>query len=105
MTGPSATGSLKGTPISMMSAPASAAAATILALASSEGSPAVMYAMSPSSLASASALNLRSILPARFSVAGLEPARALATFSPEDFELGELDIARQDFHVFVAAAG
>src|SRR5580704_7646797 len=42
MTGPSATGSLNGTPSSIMSAPASAAASTILALASSEGSPAVM---------------------------------------------------------------
>jgi hypothetical protein len=48
---------------------------------------------------------LRSILPARFSVAGLAPAWVLATFSPEDFEVGELDIARQDFHIFVAAAG
>ena len=47
--GPSATGSLNGTPSSITSAPASAAASTIFSLASSDGSPAVMYATRPSS--------------------------------------------------------
>src|ERR1700735_1641891 len=61
--------------------------------------------MSPSSPASASARNLRSILPVRSSAEGFPPAPALDCFATENFEVGELDIARQDFHVFVAAAG
>src|SRR5688572_20600199 len=46
MVGPSATGSLKGTPSSMMSAPASARASSSAAVSSSEGNPAVMYGIS-----------------------------------------------------------
>ena len=49
MVGPSARGSLNGIPSSMTSAPASANARTNLCVASSEGSPAVMYAMMPNS--------------------------------------------------------
>ena len=41
MTGPSAMGSLKGTPSSMMSAPPSASACMISGVASAKGSPAV----------------------------------------------------------------
>src|SRR6267378_7609490 len=47
--GPSASGSLNGTPSSITSAPASARARTNLCVASSDGSPAVMYATMPSS--------------------------------------------------------
>src|SRR6267378_1249768 len=47
--GPSASGSLKGTPSSMTSAPASASARTYFNEASREGSPATMYATMPSS--------------------------------------------------------
>src|SRR6266478_2838239 len=48
MVGPSASGSLKGTPSSITSAPASASASTNFSVASSDGSPAVMYATMPS---------------------------------------------------------
>src|SRR6266404_315695 len=54
MVGPSASGSLNGTPSSITSAPASARARTNLCVASSDGSPAVMYATMPSSPAARS---------------------------------------------------
>src|SRR5450755_4770650 len=61
--------------------------------------------MSPSSPTSASARNLRSILPPRFSAAGFSPARELASFVLGSLEGEVLDIARKDFHILVAAAG
>src|SRR5690242_7976291 len=62
MVGPSARGSLKGTPSSITSAPASASAITNFSVASSEGSPAVMYATIPSSPASRKTRNRSWIL-------------------------------------------
>src|SRR5580658_2967519 len=47
MMGPSASGSLKGTPNSITSAPASIAASTISRVTSRLGSPAVIYATKP----------------------------------------------------------
>src|SRR6516162_3039789 len=91
MVGPSARGSLKGTPSSMMSAPASARARANLCVASSEGSPAVMYATmpsSPSSRSSAKRLEIR-----------VELARALVMV------FAGLKRAFIRVHVLIAAAG
>src|SRR5579863_2567927 len=94
MVGPSATGSLNGTPSSITSAPASAAAKTIFSLAASEGSPAVIYATRPISPASASVPKRRGILRADCS----------ARVATEDAGMAGSDIARKSFHVFVAAS-
>src|SRR5580700_294300 len=91
MVGPSATGSLKGTPSSITSAPALAAASTIFSLAASEGSPAVTYATSPISPASASARKRRAIRPAGCTATALCD---VAKFS---------DIARENIHILIAA--
>src|SRR5580700_5831244 len=63
--------------------------------------------MRPSSPASARARNFRSILPVRFSAESFRsaPAAALTALAPVELEVDESDIAREDFHVFVAAAG
>src|SRR6266481_837995 len=99
MVGPSATGSLNGTPSSIISAPASAAARTIFSLASSEGSPAVMKATIPSSPDSESSRKRRGILVSgRF--AGRPGECACA-----DFEMAGSDMAGEGFHVLVAPAG
>src|SRR6266403_2257446 len=57
--GPSASGSLKGTPSSMTSAPASAIAKTNFSVAANEGSPAVIYATIPISPESRSSAKRR----------------------------------------------
>src|SRR5271170_1364385 len=95
--GPSATGSLNGTPSSITSAPASAAASTIFSDASSDGSPAVMYATRPSSPASESARKRRPIRPS-----ALAPGVCVAAV---DLGMAASGIARESFHVFIAAAG
>src|SRR5579863_598404 len=91
MVGPSATGSLNGTPSSTTSAPASAAASTIFSLAASEGSPAVMYATRPSSPLRESSRNLVAIRPA-------------ACVSRDAVCCAASDIARKHIHILVAAA-
>src|ERR1700723_2267170 len=92
--GPSATGSLNGTPNSITSAPASAAASTIFSVAAREGSPAVMYATRPISPASESARKRCAMRPAGFG--GATAVCDEAKFS---------DIARENIHIFIAAAG
>src|SRR5487761_1194200 len=87
--GPSATGSLNGTPNSSTSAPASAAAKAISTAAVSDGSPAVIYATKPISLVRASSSNR---LPIRV-------CNASFAF------VASLDIARQNFHILVPAPG
>src|SRR5271170_3407315 len=97
MVGPSATGSLNGTPSSITSAPASAAASTIFPVASSDGSPAVIYATSPSSPASASSRKRRPMRPSDFPASAGTPEVGLG--------IAASDISRESFHIFVAAAG
>src|SRR5580693_5434886 len=93
MVGPSASGSLNGTPSSMTSAPASASARTNFSVASNDGSPAVMYATmpsSPDSRSSAKRLELR---------VELEAATVII------FRQERLEQPRVSVHVLVAAAG
>src|SRR5271156_5926612 len=97
MVGPSATGSLNGTPSSITSAPASAAASAIFSVASSDGSPAVMYATRPSWPASASSRKRRPMRPPVF------PASVCA--AEVDLGIAASDIAGESVHVFIAAAG
>src|SRR5579859_2097076 len=87
--GPSATGSLNGTPSSITSAPASAAASTIFSVAASDGSPAVIYATNP-------------ISPERASCSKRLPMRVCAVVFAF---AASSDISRQDLHIFVSAPG
>src|SRR5580704_16717918 len=94
ITGPSATGSLNGTPSSITSAPASAAASTIFSVAASDGSPAVMYATRPISPASESARNRCAMRPVGFGA---------VTAVCDDAKFS--DIARENIHILIATSG
>src|SRR5713226_9214878 len=84
-------GSLKGTPSSMTSAPASASARTNVCVASSDGSPAVMYATMPSSPRDCSSAKRRAMRDV-FATAVIEVRSGSAH-------------PRVGVHVLVAAAG
>src|ERR1700686_4902546 len=93
MVGPSASGSLNGTPSSMTSVPASSSASTNSSVASSEGSPAVMYATIPISPTARSVAK-------HFSIRLGCAAEMLIIYYRESLEQ-----ARVCVHVLVAAPG
>src|SRR5271154_286806 len=97
MVGPSANGSLNGTPSSITSAPASANAKTYCSVASSEGSPAVMYATMPSSPLSRSCAKRREM---RVELAGVFVMQFVSCDMRQRLEQALIGV-----HVLVAAAG
>src|ERR1700680_2805562 len=88
MTGPSATGSLKGTPTSIMSAPASANSRSNSSVTDKSGSPAVMKGMKPPRLFD-------------FSFAKTSETRLIERNELQFSMLARLQIGHQ-LHVFIA---
>src|ERR1700675_2930759 len=92
MVGPSASGSLNGTPSSIISVPASSSASTKSSVVSIDGSPAVMYATMPISPAARRVAK-------HFSIRFGRVAEMLIIYRES------LEQARVSVHVLVAAAG
>src|SRR4051812_7359048 len=95
MAGPSASGSLDGTPKSMTAAPASASASTNFSVAASDGSPAVMNATRPISLCWRSSAKRRAMRV-------VEGAAGVAEVFMRG---GGSENARENLHIFIAASG